>query len=242
MFTGIVAAIGEICEVREVREGLESRDGRAVHDLRGTHDDSVAGVRLRIDAGTLDLADVAIGDSIAIQGACMTVVALDGNAFEVDVSRESLAATEGLDAPGPVNLEKALRLSDRLGGHLVSGHVDGRGEVMALAQRGESWLFEVKAPRALARYLAFKGLVAVNGVSLTVNRVVDLADGCTVSINLVPHTVAVTTLGRLRAGDAVNLEVDTVARYVERLHGVGQGQAAQEERRVSDDERTMEPD
>lgn len=204
MFTGIVAAVGEIRTIAP----------------RDTEHRNQAGVRLSIDAGALDLSDVAIGDSIAIQGACMTVVAIDGKTFEVDVSRESLDATVGLDAPGPVNLEKALRLADRLGGHLVSGHVDGRGLVATLEARGESWLFEVRAPSTLARYLAFKGSVAVNGVSLTVNRVRDEADGCVVSINLIPHTVSVTTLRRLRVGDPVNLEVDTMARYIERMHSL----------------------
>ncbi|MGE0315610.1 MAG: riboflavin synthase [Lautropia sp.] len=206
MFTGIVAAIGEIRSVAAIGDA--------------------AGVRLSVDAGALDLADVAIGDSIAIQGACMTVVAIDRGRFEVDVSRESLEHTVGLDAPGPVNLEKALRLADRLGGHLVSGHVDGTAEVATLEARGESWLFEVRAPRSLARYFAYKGSVAVNGVSLTVNEVRDDATGCVVSINLIPHTIRETTLHRLRVGDAVNVEVDTMARYIERLHvarGLEQG-------------------
>lgn len=197
MFTGIVAAVGRIVEVRPLGAG--------------------AGVRLAIEAGALDLSDVAIGDSIAIQGACMTVVALAGGGFEVDVSRESLAHTVGLDRTGPVNLEKALRLADRLGGHLVTGHVDGRGEVVRMAPVGESWSFEVRVPPALGRYFAFKGSAAVNGVSLTVNRVRDDASGTTLSINLIPHTVAMTTLQHLVVGDPVNIEVDLVARYLERL-------------------------
>ncbi len=198
MFTGIVAAVGEIRSVARLGEA--------------------AGVHLTVDAGSLDLADVAIGDSIAIQGACMTVVAIGRGCFEVDVSLESLEHTVGLDSPGPVNLEKALRLADRLGGHLVSGHVDGKAQVCTLEARGESWLFEIRAPLTLARYFAFKGSVAVNGVSLTVNRVRDEATGCVVSINLIPHTIRETTLHHLRVGDAVNIEVDTMARYIERMH------------------------
>lgn len=164
MFTGIVAAVGRIERVEPLGQG--------------------AGVRLTVDAGALDLADVAVGDSIAIQGACMTAVAIDGGRFIVEVSRESLARTVGLDAPAPVNLEKALRLADRLGGHLVSGHVDGVGTVAAFDPVGESWRLVVRAPAALARYLAYKGSVTVDGTSLTVNRVDDLPDGdCTFEID-----------------------------------------------------------
>jgi riboflavin synthase len=186
MFTGIVAAVGSIRSVRPLEGG------------------AFAGVRLDIDAGGLGLDDVALGDSIAINGACMTVVEKTGNAFAVDVSRESLNRTAGLDQPGEVNLEKALTLAERLGGHLVSGHVDG-----------------LDAPEELAKYLAYKGSIVVNGVSLTVNTVEDLeANGtkvCRFSINLIPHTIAVTTLKHLHAGARVNLEIDLIARYVERM-------------------------
>lgn len=198
MFTGIVAAVGRIDSVTPL----------------GAAD---AGVRLTIRAGGLDLSDVQIGDSIAIQGACMTVVALQADAFDVEVSRESLQKTCGLDRPGEVNLEKALRLADRLGGHLVSGHVDGLGEVTHFAPVGESHELRVRAPRDLGRYLAYKGSVVVNGVSLTVNRVEDEAEGCTFSINLIPHTIEVTTLKSLAVGARVNLEIDLIARYVERM-------------------------
>ena len=204
MFTGIVAAVGRIERVESLGEG--------------------AGVRLHVDAGELDLADVAVGDSIAIQGACMTAVAVDGRRFAVEVSLESLRRTVGLDAPGAVNLEKALRLSDRLGGHLVSGHVDGVGTVAAFEPVGESWRLAVRVPAALARYLAYKGSVTVDGTSLTVNRVEDLPGGdCQVEINLIPHTVQATTLGRLSPGARVNLEIDLIARYVERMLGDGDG-------------------
>lgn len=207
MFTGIVAAVGKISSVQPLEAGLD------------------AGVRLDIDAGGLPLGDVALGDSIAINGACMTVVAKTDSAFSVDVSRESLNCTAGLDAPGEVNLEKALTLAERLGGHLVSGHVDGLGQVHRFEAVGESWELVIDAPRELAKFLAFKGSVVVNGVSLTVNRVEDLdaASGklCRFSINLIPHTISVTTLKHLRAGSKVNLEIDLIARYVERMLSVG---------------------
>ncbi len=203
MFTGIVAAIGKISSVQPLEGGLD------------------AGVRLDIDAGGLPLADVALGDSIAINGACMTVVAKSDTAFTVDVSRESLNCTAGLDAPGEVNLEKALTLAERLGGHLVSGHVDGLGQVHRFEPVGESWELVIDAPRELAKFLAFKGSVVVNGVSLTVNRVEDLyasaGQACRFSINLIPHTISMTTLKHLRAGSKVNLEIDLIARYVERM-------------------------
>jgi riboflavin synthase len=198
MFTGIIAAVGRIERVESLGEA--------------------SGVRLTVQAGGLDLSDVAVGDSIAIQGACMTATSVTADGFAVDVSRESLARTVGLDAPGPVNLEKALRLSDRLGGHLVSGHVDGIGEVVVFEPVGESWRLDVRVPAALSKYLAYKGSVTVDGTSLTVNRVTDLPDGrCDVSINLIPHTVQSTTLGRLAPGARVNLEIDLIARYVERM-------------------------
>lgn len=204
MFTGIVAAVGTISTVQPLAGGSD------------------AGVRLQIEAGGLPLGDVALGDSIAINGACMTVVSKTDSAFSVDVSRESLNCTVGLDAPGEVNLEKALTLAERLGGHLVSGHVDGLGQVHRFEAVGESWELVIDAPADLARFLAFKGSVVVNGVSLTVNRVEDLAGGvCRFSINLIPHTISVTTLKHLRAGSQVNLEIDLIARYVERMLSAG---------------------
>ena len=199
MFTGIVAAVGKI---------------KTVTALPGGHD---AGVRLDIDAGPLPLADVALGDSIAINGACMTVVGKTDSAFTVDVSRESLNCTVGLDTPTEVNLEKALTLNERLGGHLVSGHVDGLGVVRKFEPVGESYELVVEAPRELGKYLVFKGSIVVNGVSLTVNRVEDVAEGCRFSINLIPHTIQVTTLKHLTVGGKVNLEIDLIARYVERM-------------------------
>lgn len=201
MFTGIVAAVGRIETVTPL----------------GTDSAADTGVRLHVAAGGLDLSDVVIGDSIAIQGACMTVIAMTADSFDVEVSRESLNKTVGLELAGRVNLEKALRLADRLGGHLVSGHVDGLGEVVHFAPVGESHELRIRAPRELGRYLAYKGSVVINGVSLTVNRVTDEADGCVFSINLIPHTVEVTTLQELKAGSRVNLEIDLIARYVERM-------------------------
>jgi riboflavin synthase len=206
MFTGIVAAVGRI---------IASVPFSAASTVDVT--DTAAGMRLRIDAGGLDLNDVALGDSIAIQGACMTVVALAPAEFSVDISRESLNRTAGLEQLGEVNLEKAMRLSDRIGGHLVSGHVDGIGSVRRFQAVGESWLLVVHAQQQLARFLAYKGSITVNGVSLTVNEVHDDRDGCEFSINLIPHTIAVTTLRHLKVGDRVNLEVDLIARYVERM-------------------------
>jgi riboflavin synthase len=199
MFTGIVAAVGRIESVTPL----------------GTDGD--AGVRLNVEAGGLDLEDVQLGDSITIQGACMTVVAKTAHSFEVDVSRESLNCTAGLGETGEVNLEKALRAHDRLGGHIVSGHVDGLGTVTHFAPVGESHELRVLAPREIGRYLAYKGSITVNGVSLTVNSVKDRDDGCEFSINLIPHTVEVTALKRLREGTQVNLEIDLIARYVERM-------------------------
>ncbi|WP_034298342.1 riboflavin synthase [Herbaspirillum sp. RV1423] len=199
MFTGIVAAVGKITSVQP---------------LGNTAD---AGVRLDIDAGALPMDDVALGDSIALNGACMTVVEKTAAGFTVDVSRESLNLTAGLDAPGEVNLEKALTLAERLGGHLVSGHVDGLGVVRKFEPVGESWELIVEAPNSLAKYLAHKGSIVVNGVSLTVNRVEDVATGCHFSINLIPHTIQVTTLKHLKVGSKVNLEIDLIARYVERM-------------------------
>jgi riboflavin synthase len=195
MFTGIVAAVGRI-------ERIEPRP---------------QGLRLAIDAGGLDLGDVAVGDSIAVNGCCLTVVALAGRRFEVDVSQETIDCTVGLGAPGEVNLEKSLRLADRLGGHLVTGHVDGVGTVVKFEPVGESHRLVVRVPADLAKYVARKGSVAVQGVSLTVNRV----DRAEFEINLIPHTLAVTTLKRLAPGARVNLEVDLLARYAERLLAAG---------------------
>lgn len=200
MFTGIVAAVGRIVDVQPQAAG-----------------GAQAGVRLRVAAGALALSDVKPGDSISIEGACMTAVSLEHDHFTVDVSRESLDRTVGLDAVGEVNLEKALCLGEPLGGHLVSGHVDGVGEVRRFEAVGESHLLVVRVPPALARYLAYKGSITVNGVSLTVNRVEDTPEGSDASINLIPHTLAVTTLGGLAVGRRVNLEVDMIARYVERM-------------------------
>lgn len=201
MFTGIISGVGRIV------------DAAALGPSHGY------GMRLAIEAPAGFLDDVQLGDSIALNGACMTVASLDAAArrFSIDISGESLQRTAGLGAPGPVNLEKALRANDRLGGHLVSGHVDGVGKVVALTPVGESWQLRIVAPRELARFLAYKGSVAVNGVSLTVNQVADRDDGAEININLIPHTVSHTTLGGLAAGDAVNLEIDLIARYVERM-------------------------
>lgn len=199
MFTGIVAAIGRITSITPLAN------------------DSNAGVRLNVAAGGLPLGDVAIGDSIALNGACMTVTHKTADSFSVDVSRESLNCTAGLDALGEVNLEKALTLAERLGGHLVSGHVDGLGIVQRFEPVGESWELVVEAPLTLAKYLAYKGSVVINGVSLTVNRVTDSASSCAISINLIPHTIEATTLKHLVAGSRVNLEIDLIARYCERM-------------------------
>jgi riboflavin synthase len=173
------------------------------------------GLRLTIDAGPLDLHDVGVGDSIAVDGVCLTVVTLAGRGFEVDVSQETIDCTTGFAAQGSVNLEKSLRLADRLGGHLVAGHVDGVGAVIAFEPSGESRRLVVRAPRELAKYIARKGSITVQGVSLTVNRVA----GDEFEINLIPHTLETTTLQHLRPGARVNLEVDLVARYVERMLG-----------------------
>ena len=191
MFSGIVAAIGRIQQVSPLADG----------------------VRLTVDVGGLDLADVQLGDSIANNGVCLTVIAREGNCVHFDVSRETLNCTVGLAEPGEVNLEKALRLADRLGGHLVSGHVDGVGTVLRFEPVGDNRLLEIGAPQELAKYIARKGSITVNGVSLTTNAV----DGNRFTINLIPHTLASTTLGGIRVGDRVNLEIDLIARYVERM-------------------------
>ncbi len=204
MFTGIITGMGQIAAVQALGD-------TAAHGKR---------LVITPPAGYLD--DVGLGDSIALNGACMTVTSMDPAApqFTIDISAESLLKTTGLGAPGPINLEKALRANDRLGGHMVSGHVDGIGEVTHFAQVGESWELRVLAPRELARYLAYKGSITINGVSLTVNRIADLAGGCEASINLIPHTVQNTALGHLRVGSKVNLEIDLIARYVARMMDV----------------------
>src|SRR5688572_26941850 len=180
MFTGIVQAVGTIVKLQP----------------------------LEIDAGRLDLSDVRVGDSICVQGVCLTVTATTGRGFTADVSGETLRVTAGLDRPGPVNLEKSLALGDKLGGHLVSGHVDGVGEL--LEKIGTRYRFRL--PSSLQKYVAMKGSICIDGVSLTVNQV----EGDTFEVNLIPHTLQVTTLGRLEKGTKVNLEVDLIARYVER--------------------------
>lgn len=201
MFTGIISALGRIVAVQAL--GSSSTHGK----------------RLTIECPGHYLDDVNPGDSIALNGACMTVTALNAGQgqFSVDISAESLARTSGLAQMGAINLEKALRANDRLGGHLVSGHVDGIGSVTHFAQVGESWELRVLAPKTLAKYLAYKGSITINGVSLTVNRIEDLPSGCLLSINLIPHTVHHTALGTLQPGSEVNLEIDLIARYVERM-------------------------
>ena len=226
MFSGIIADVGRIKSVQD-REG---------------------GLRLSVATKALGMDDVQIGDSIAVNGVCLTVIQKDGRDcpdteagaiseslgqpcdrsrnrlatpvtchgrdFVVEVSRETLDCTVGLDKQGgSVNLEKALRLSDRLGGHLVSGHVDGVGEVVAFNDLGESWRLVVRAPHLLAKYIAMKGSITINGVSLTVNQVA----GSEFEVNLIPHTLEATTLNELKAGEKVNLEIDLIARYVERM-------------------------
>ena len=191
MFSGIIAAVGRITEItpREV------------------------GCRLHVDAGKLDISEVALGDSIAHNGVCLTVVAKEGNSFAVDVSPETLSCTVGLSEPGPVNLEKALRLNDVIGCHLVSGHVDGVGEVLRFDAVGDNRLLEIRAPQDIAKFIARKGSIVVDGTSLTTNEV----KGRDFTINLIPHTLENTTLNRLKPGSKVNLEVDLIARYCERL-------------------------
>jgi riboflavin synthase len=210
MFTGIITGVGRIVASHDLGSSLQ-------HGKRLT-------IACPPDSSPPDyLDDVGLGDSIALNGACMTVTTLDvpQRQFTIDISAESLAKTTGLAEGQTVNLEKALRAGDRLGGHIVSGHVDGVGTVSHFAQVGESWELRIHIPKELARYLAYKGSITINGVSLTVNQVVDLpaaaGAGCEISINLIPHTVQNTSLGLLKAGSGVNLEIDTVARYVERM-------------------------
>jgi riboflavin synthase len=199
MFTGIITAIGKISHAQPLEKGL----------------------RLTIKAPGLKLTDVALGDSIAHGGVCLTVIAKKKDSYQVDVSKETLDCTIGLDAVGgEVNLEKAMRLNDFIGGHLVSGHVDGVGEVEKFEPIGESHELVIKAPKGLAKYIARKGSIVVDGVSLTTNRVGGKG-GRRFSINLIPHTVEVTTLRHLKAGSRVNLEIDLIARYVERMLTAG---------------------
>ncbi len=195
MFTGIIEAIGKVREPEPLGDG----------------------VRLTIDTPVGWLKGTEIGESIAVNGACMTVVKIEGDTFQIEVSAESLSKTCGLNTWGEVNLEKALRVGDRLDGHIVSGHVDGVGQVEVMEPKAESWHLVVRAPMKLSQYLAYKGSITVNGVSLTINSVEDTPAGTRVSINLIPHTVEVTTLKHLKPQDWVNLEIDTIARYVERM-------------------------
>jgi len=199
MFTGIIEAIGEITQATALNE------------------QSGNGLALTIAPGSLNLSDVKLGDSIAVNGVCLTVTALDNRQFSVAVSQETLNCTQGLDRAGAqVNLEKAMRLSDRLGGHLVSGHVDAVGTVVKFEPVGECIELIVRAPQPLLRFIAQKGSITVNGVSLTVNRI----EGDQFSVNLIPHTLAMTNLQSLSPGMAVNLETDMLARYVARLLNV----------------------
>ncbi len=193
MFTGIVQAVGKIEKLEPLAQG----------------------VRLTIRSAGLDLSDVSLGDSIAANGVCLTVIRKAGSdGYQVDVSRETLNCTEGLGVEGgELNLEKAMRLNDQIGGHMVSGHVDGVGTVVAFDPVGECYLLRIKAPLSIAKYIAYKGSMTVNGVSLTVNSV----EHDEFTINLIPHTLEVTTLKHLKAGSKVNLEVDLIARYVERM-------------------------
>jgi len=197
MFTGLIQGIGRIERVEPLPVA--------------------GGVRLTVDASRVAGFSARVGDSIALNGACMTATAVEGARFSCEVSAESLTCTTGLDRPGDINIETSLRLGDAIGGHLVAGHVDGVGSVRTMQPVGESWELVVVAPRPLARFLAVKGSLAINGVSLTANRVTDTADGCEVSVNIIPHTHSVTTLGQLAPGDGVNLEIDLIARYVERM-------------------------
>ena len=205
MFTGIITGVGRIAAIDDL--GASASHGK----------------RLTIETPPEYLSDVGLGDSIALNGACMTVTSLEAAAprFTIDISAESLARTAGLDRPGEVNLENALRPQDRLGGHLVSGHVDGVGRVLRMAPVGESWELRILAPRELGKYLAYKGSITVNGVSLTVNSIEDGAQGTTLRINLIPHTVQNTALRNLRTDARVNLEIALIARYVERMLSAG---------------------
>lgn len=201
MFTGIITGVGHITRIEDL--GNTDAHGKRLH--------------ISTPPGYLD--DVGLGDSIALNGACMTVTSFDATAqqFTIDISVESLSKTSGLDATGTINLEKALRAHDRLGGHIVSGHVDGIGHVNRFEMVGESWLLQIDIPQELAKFLAYKGSITVNGVSLTVNKVQDNEGACVIDINLIPHTIENTALGQLKAGSQVNLEIDLIARYCERM-------------------------
>lgn len=201
MFTGIVTGVGEIVHIENLGNDLSF------------------GKRLLVQAPIGYLDDVGIGDSIALNGACVTVTTINANRhqFTIDISAESLSKTAGLDQMTKINLEKALRSSDRLGGHIVTGHVDGCGVVSRIAQSGESWELKVMCPTALGAFLATKGSVTINGVSLTINAVADTPQGCEISVNLIPHTMTSTALSELTQGYPVNLEVDVIARYVKRM-------------------------
>ncbi|HEY8119141.1 MAG TPA: riboflavin synthase [Methylophilaceae bacterium] len=201
MFTGIIEAVGQIDRITP------------------TGDD----VKLSLDTANLDMSDVKIGDSIAVNGVCLTVVKLGKSRFEAHVSKETLSCTVGLDSPRAINLEKALRFSDRLGGHLISGHVDGVGQIVRFEDVGDCMLLSVRVPHAISRYIAVKGSIAVDGVSLTVNSI----ETDTFSVNLIPHTLQMTSLKNLGIGSRVNLEVDLIARYVERMAAwSGEGESA----------------
>ena len=191
MFTGIIQSVGEITQATPVGKDIQ----------------------LAINTGHLDMTDVQLGDSIAVNGVCLTVIKLGTERFEAHVSHETLSVTVGLDQPHPVNLEKALRLSDRLGGHLVSGHVDGVGQVVSFEELGDCWRLDILAPHAISKYISVKGSICINGVSLTVNSIANDI----FSINLIPHTLENTTLKSLASGHLVNLEVDQIARNVERM-------------------------
>lgn len=197
MFTGLIQGVARIAAVEPLSAG--------------------GGVRLTVDVSTVAGFTAGVGDSVALDGACLTVTGVDGTRFVFDVSRETLSKTTGLDRPGEVNVEPSLRLGDAIGGHLVAGHVDGNGEVVRFEPAAGSWELVVRAPPALGRFIAVKGSVAVNGVSLTINRIADTINGCEFSLNIIPHTYAVTSLRALRPGSKVNLEVDQIARYVERM-------------------------
>lgn len=191
MFTGIIQTVGQIERVTPMGDD----------------------VKLNINCTELDMQDVKIGDSIAVNGVCLTAITFNDSHFEAHVSKETLSVTVGLDKPNAVNLEKALRLSDRLGGHLMSGHVDGVGEVVFFEPLGDCWKLDIRAPHAISKYISVKGSICVNGVSLTVNTIASDV----FSINLIPHTLENTTLQFLKTGSQVNLEVDQIARYIERM-------------------------
>jgi riboflavin synthase len=203
MFTGIITGVGRITQVADL--GANEHFGK----------------RLTITAPAGYLDDVGLGDSIALNGACMTVTTFNVALceFTIDISAESLSKTAGLASQNRINLEKALRAHDRLGGHIVSGHVDGVGTVTHFAMMGESWELRIACPKVLAKFLATKGSATINGVSLTTNSVLDTASGVEISINLIPHTIENTALGELKTGSQVNLEIDLIARYVERMLG-----------------------